>query len=340
MNASTNNPNDIRNAVASAHYHIGRFYKWGMVSSLTPSSPVVGEGTIQEQGQGQGQGQGQHQSDKDHHNNCDISSNTATSMNVAKHYFLLAAEQNHARAQHDLATMIVDEYYQSERRSSSSSNYSLSLSGNAFIKNKENGEGNKIGIRDDGCEEAIYWYTLSLLQGYDEALYGIGNLFFMRGKMKTNKLRRAFDFGKAIYWLRQSAKKGLARGQMILGMALLDNARNTYGHNLYEYTNPGYNVVPEVFHWLRKSSFNGELDAGTRLKNCQNVHLKQCAFCRRSGCNLQWKKCHRCAGVSYCSVSCQKKDWECGHANDCYEDELMHSTATEGPNSIAINILD
>ena len=179
-------------------------------------------------------------------------------------------------------------------------------------------------------DQAIYWYTLSLLQGYDEALYALGNLYLMKGKNSSHhQFNKALDLGCAIYWLRQSAEKGLARGQMLLGMALLENTKNIYGSNLFQYTCSGYNIVPEVFFWLRKSASNGELDAGTRLKNCQNVHLKQCAYCHQTGDLLQWKKCDRCCGVSYCSSICQKKDWEGGHSHDCYEDPLIQTSSME-----------
>lgn len=216
------------------------------------------------------------------------------SIRMAKHYFEKAARQGYGKAQHDLAALLV--------------------------------HGCETKQMDCCCADALHWYTLSILQGCDEALYGIGNLYLMQGKMKSDKLERASDFGRALFWLQQSAEKGLARGQMLLGLALLENAKNTYGDNLIDYTCSGFNVVPKVFYWLRRSSFNGELDAGTRLINCQNVHLKQCAFCHKTG-DCQWRKCELCCGVSYCSVSCQAKDWDVGHHHDCYRDS---STPTGG----------
>jgi len=233
---------------ANGQYHLGRFYKWGIIG--------------------------------DHDDK---------SKQIAKQYLLPSAQKGHARAQHDLALILVDE----------------------CEKN----------IESDSCQKALHFFTLSILNGCDEALCSIGNFYVMKAKMKDDKLERAFDFAKALYWLRQSAEKGLARGQMSYGMALLENAKNLYGSDLFDYTCTGFNVVPEVFYWLRKSSFNGELCAGTRLINCQNVHLKQCASCHKVG-DLQWKKCSRCCGVSYCSESCQAKDWERGHKYDCYEDPL------------------
>jgi TPR repeat protein len=276
---------------ASGQYNIGRFYKW----SYTNMSDI----------------------DMEMNTNMDTSTNEndpessdllsqesqSQQEKTAKQFFMKAANQGHAKAQHDLATILVNEYETQQD--------------------------------DCSCEEALHWFTLSLSQGYDEALYGLGNLYLMRGKMKTNKIEKAFEFGRALYWLRQSAEdeKGLSRGQMLLGMALLENAKNAYGSSLREYTCSGFNIVPEVFYWLRKSSHNGELDAGTRLKNCQNVHLKQCAFCHKTG-DLNWKKCNRCCGVSYCSEECQDKDWVGGHKHDCLEDPLVSMEGT----SLMINI--
>ena len=256
-------------------YNVGRFHKWGIGNSSCSCTFSFDSSTSSA---------------------LESESQLENGLQLAKQYFEKAAKSGHAKAQHDLATMLVDSCETAQD--------------------------------DCLCDDALHWFTLSLLQGCDEALYSIGNLYLTKGKMKKDKLERAYNFGRALYWLRQSAEKGLARGQMLFGMALLENAKNVFGDNLFHYTCSGFNVVPQVFHWLRKSASNGELDAGTRLKNCQNLHLKQCAFCHKTG-DLQWRKCQRCYGVSYCSKICQDKDWKNGHKHDCYKDPLMPNEGTE-----------
>ena len=270
-----------REGNACGQYHIGRFLKWGLIGV----SYLVGGDGGEEVEEERGGRYGGHDDDDD-----DDDDDDKLSYQLAKQYYEKAAIQGHAKAQHDLATLLLDEC--------------------------------ELKQDDCVCDDALHWYTLSLLQHCDEAYYSLGNLYLMKGKMKVDKLEKAFDFGRAVYWLKQSAEKGSNRGQMLLGLALLENAKNLYGNNICDYTCAGFNIVPQVFYWLRKSSFNGSLDAGTRLINYQNVHLKQCACCHKTG-ECKWRKCEYCYGVSYCSESCMTNDWEAGHKIDCYEDPLM-----------------
>ncbi len=70
------------------------------------------------------------------------------------------------------------------------------------------------------------------------------------------------------------------------------------------------------------SSFTGDQQACERLeqaltsygKSVEGVLISRCAFCSKSAEVL--KRCGRCKKVKYCSVDCQKEDWD-SHKNRC-----------------------
>jgi TPR repeat protein len=258
----------------------------------------------------------------------------AQSKTEAKKYLILSAAQGNALAQHDLAMLLVDEFGDS---------YGDADAGAGAGADADADDTNDL-------QEALHLYTLSLLQGYEESIHSISKLFIAQADKESDTLKRAYHYGSALYWLRTSnhnsqtcssdnyggghhhyhSNINMARGQMMLGKVLLLNARNTYG--LDSYTRSGFNVVPEALYWYRTSAFNGELDAGTRLKNLHCRYLKKCSYCQNvkkdtDNSNAQQEqkqqqiimiKCSRCSGASYCSSECQQKDWEAGHKFDCY----------------------
>ena len=65
----------------------------------------------------------------------------------------------------------------------------------------------------------------------------------------------------------------------------------------------------------------------------------QCEYCKTFKYKKELKKCAKCLDVSYCSISCQSRDWKSKHKLECIveEDESNESNVCEFENAVSID---
>ena len=81
---------------------------------------------------------------------------------------------------------------------------------------------------------------------------------------------------------------------------------------------PGFNVMPTVFSWARKSHDLGCFKARDWLKMLEGSGQSQCANCGKEAQGaVKFKQCSKCKAQWYCSKECQVEAWRAGHKQDC-----------------------
>ncbi|HWU34888.1 MAG TPA: tetratricopeptide repeat protein [Methylovorus sp.] len=106
--------------------------------------------------------------------------------------------------------------------------------------------------RGDGVsenpQEAVKWYRLSAEQGFPEAQYALGVIYFSRDAGVT------MDYDEAINWYRKAAEQGHVRSQLNLGIVYLRG--DVVAQN-----------IPEALKWFGLAAEQGDSDAQFNLGN-------------------------------------------------------------------------
>ncbi|EJK47543.1 hypothetical protein THAOC_33728 [Thalassiosira oceanica] len=80
----------------------------------------------------------------------------------------------------------------------------------------------------------------------------------------------------------------------------------------------GFNAVPTVLFWLRKSRDMGFEDGREMLKEWESFWQSRCANCsKKAETGEKFKQCSKCKAQWYCSKECQVEAWRAGHKKDC-----------------------
>ena len=88
---------------------------------------------------------------------------------------------------------------------------------------------------------------------------------------------------------------------------------------------PGFNVVPTVLFWIRKSCDLGFNDAREQLKMWESYGQSNCAHCKKKAqTGEKFKQCSKCKAEWYCSKGCQVEAWRAGHKNDCKRAAILN----------------
>lgn len=106
--------------------------------------------------------------------------------------------------------------------------------------------------RGDGVaenpQEAMKWYRLSAEQGFPEAQYALGVIYFSRDAGAP------MDYDEAIKWYRKAAEQGHVRSQLNLGIVYLRGDVVPQD-------------IPEAFKWFSLAAAQGDSDAQFNLGN-------------------------------------------------------------------------
>jgi len=91
--------------------------------------------------------------------------------------------------------------------------------------------------------------------------------------------------------------------------------------NLYPYHLTGFNAMPRVMFWLRKSLTAGQSAAKNVINNLESREKGKCSACNASedeaAAGKKFLRCGRCKLYHYCSKECQMEAWNAGHKVDC-----------------------
>ena len=126
----------------------------------------------------------------------------------------------------------------------------------------------------------------------------------------------------ACYYLNIAAKedKGGMASYFYSG-ALRELSKHLHGGNIAD----GFNDMPAVFFWLRKSRDKGNNDAKGVMKHWEDYGQSHCAYC---GKDVQpgekFKQCSKCKAQWYCSKACQVEAWKAGHKKDCKRATILN----------------
>ncbi len=102
------------------------------------------------------------------------------------------------------------------------------------------------GSRQAAYNKALYWYRKAAAQGYANAQYNLGGMYF-------NGFGVPQDYAKAVYWYRKAAVQGFAEAQTSLGWMYYD-----YGFGVpQDYAKAAY--------WYRKAAVQGVAVAQSSL---------------------------------------------------------------------------
>jgi uncharacterized protein len=106
--------------------------------------------------------------------------------------------------------------------------------------------------RGDGVAEnlldAVKWYRLSAEQGFPEAQYALGVIYFSRNPSVP------MDYDEAIKWYRQAAEQGHVRSQLNLGVVYLRGDVVPQD-------------IPQALKWFGLAAAQGDSDAQFNLGN-------------------------------------------------------------------------
>ena len=81
---------------------------------------------------------------------------------------------------------------------------------------------------------------------------------------------------------------------------------------------PGFDMVPALFFWMRRSRDLGYSHALNQLKKWESLGQSLCANCSKEAQNGEkFKQCSKCRAHWYCSKECQVEAWGAGHKKDC-----------------------
>ncbi|EJK61229.1 hypothetical protein THAOC_18323 [Thalassiosira oceanica] len=81
---------------------------------------------------------------------------------------------------------------------------------------------------------------------------------------------------------------------------------------------PGFDVIPAVLFWKRKSRDIGYSAGNEHLKQCEFAAKSYCGNCKKEAQgDEKFKQCSKCKAQWYCSKECQVEAWKAVHKKDC-----------------------
>jgi len=87
---------------------------------------------------------------------------------------------------------------------------------------------------------------------------------------------------------------------------------------------PGFDVVPALLFWMRRSCDLRDIHALDQLKKWESVGQRYCANCSKEAQNGEkFKQCSKCKAQWYCSKECQVEAWRAGHKKDCKRASIL-----------------
>ena len=124
----------------------------------------------------------------------------------------------------------------------------------------------------------------------------------------------------ATHYLGLAVKNGTASYDGLTEFKYCD-ALVQQNENLYPYHLTGFNAIPRVMFWLRKSLTAGQSAAKNVINNFESREKGKCSACNASedkaAAGKKFLRCGRCKLYHYCSKECQMKAWNAGHKVDC-----------------------
>ena len=166
---------------------------------------------------------------------------------------------------------------------------------------------------DEDLDEAIFRATVAYALDASDQSAAMVLAFYLKPEQATEPLPYL-----ACYYLNIAAneeKNGMAC--YFYGDALNNLSKQLYKSKSQDQI-PGFNALPAMFFWLRKSRDMGYNEAGERLKEWESYGQSYCPNCsKETKTDEKFKQCSKCKAQWYCSKECQVEAWRAGHKKDC-----------------------
>ena len=233
-----------------------------------------------------------------------------------------AAAQNHPLALYSLATLYGDGIAFALRKSEEKANELMVKSANLgyALANSELALLSCYGSRGFDRDQEEAYFRASVAFALDDSNYQaamiIGRLHCVEKDLPDPSPYLA------CYYLNITANSEHDDGSACL--LYCRALKQLSGHLHGRYLIPGFNVVPAIFFWARKSRDMGYNEAGERLKEWEIVGQRYCANCSKEAKTAEkFKQCSKCKSQWYCSKECQVEAWKAGHKKDSKRAGMM-----------------
>ena len=130
------------------------------------------------------------------------------------------------------------------------------------------------------------------------------------------------SFYLASYYLNAAANEN--KGRAAICQYIQSLLRLTKHIHEDQYLVQGFNVIPAMIFWLRKSSDLGDDGGREMLKKWEKAVQKRCGCCSKTAkIGEKFKQCSKCRAQWYCSKECQIEAWRDGYKKDCRRARIL-----------------